>query len=377
VGAVGLSKGVGELKLGRNELCWCGSGKKFKHCHLGREGERPLHPAEIDRIILEPLKKGCCLHPEAGRGVCGKIIDAHTIPRSKVLSKIADESNHVLSFHPFRIVDLGEDGPRRVGWKRASTFRGFCDRHDGATFRAVENEPFSASPEQCFLLAYRALCYELFTKKRNLEAVSKLRQVLDRGKPYEEQVRIQNYLACYEEGLCLGLRDAQHWKNFADESLMAQQFQNWNHCVLRFRGTWCVASTGMATPDFDLKGRKLQNLEDLDVVIEPLMFNMMPIDSNGFAAIFSWPATTSSGRRFIESLIDRNDVGEAIPQAVVRFMFGWIENTYFSPRWWENLEDTVRYVIAELAMAYPPTPELLRPNDHPLVDWELVSTQWV
>jgi preprotein translocase subunit SecA len=23
----------GERKLGRNEPCWCGSGKKFKHCH--------------------------------------------------------------------------------------------------------------------------------------------------------------------------------------------------------------------------------------------------------------------------------------------------------------------------------------------------------
>ena len=22
-----------EQKLGRNEPCWCGSGKKFKHCH--------------------------------------------------------------------------------------------------------------------------------------------------------------------------------------------------------------------------------------------------------------------------------------------------------------------------------------------------------
>ncbi|MGE1166933.1 SEC-C metal-binding domain-containing protein [Peribacillus simplex] len=22
-----------EQKLGRNELCYCGSGKKFKHCH--------------------------------------------------------------------------------------------------------------------------------------------------------------------------------------------------------------------------------------------------------------------------------------------------------------------------------------------------------
>jgi hypothetical protein len=26
-------------KIGRNELCPCGSGKKFKHCHLGREDE--------------------------------------------------------------------------------------------------------------------------------------------------------------------------------------------------------------------------------------------------------------------------------------------------------------------------------------------------
>jgi hypothetical protein len=21
-------------KIGRNDLCWCGSGKKYKHCHL-------------------------------------------------------------------------------------------------------------------------------------------------------------------------------------------------------------------------------------------------------------------------------------------------------------------------------------------------------
>jgi preprotein translocase subunit SecA len=26
-------------KIGRNDLCPCGSGKKFKHCHEGREGE--------------------------------------------------------------------------------------------------------------------------------------------------------------------------------------------------------------------------------------------------------------------------------------------------------------------------------------------------
>ncbi|MBI3925367.1 MAG: SEC-C domain-containing protein [Armatimonadetes bacterium] len=24
-------------KLGRNEPCWCGSGKKYKNCHLGKD----------------------------------------------------------------------------------------------------------------------------------------------------------------------------------------------------------------------------------------------------------------------------------------------------------------------------------------------------
>ena len=27
------------VRLGRNDRCWCGSGKKYKHCHL-REDEK-------------------------------------------------------------------------------------------------------------------------------------------------------------------------------------------------------------------------------------------------------------------------------------------------------------------------------------------------
>ncbi|WP_171842287.1 SEC-C metal-binding domain-containing protein, partial [Vibrio parahaemolyticus] len=27
------------MKVGRNEPCWCGSGKKYKKCHLSRHQE--------------------------------------------------------------------------------------------------------------------------------------------------------------------------------------------------------------------------------------------------------------------------------------------------------------------------------------------------
>ena len=31
---------TGERNLGRNELCWCGSGKKYKKCHLMEDEEK-------------------------------------------------------------------------------------------------------------------------------------------------------------------------------------------------------------------------------------------------------------------------------------------------------------------------------------------------
>lgn len=43
-------------KVGRNDPCPCGSGRKFKKCHLGREGE--LY-----------LRKGEALDPEAGKKI--------------------------------------------------------------------------------------------------------------------------------------------------------------------------------------------------------------------------------------------------------------------------------------------------------------------
>ncbi len=48
---VGLLKGMNEneiapeLKLGRNESCWCGSGKKYKKCHLPEEEKKAVAKA--------------------------------------------------------------------------------------------------------------------------------------------------------------------------------------------------------------------------------------------------------------------------------------------------------------------------------------------
>ena len=53
-----MKKGPDSSKnLSRNDPCWCGSGKKFKKCHLGREQPPPRPKASVSqnprRILIK------------------------------------------------------------------------------------------------------------------------------------------------------------------------------------------------------------------------------------------------------------------------------------------------------------------------------------
>ena len=40
-------------ELGRNELCWCGSGKKYKKCHLAKDEKNKFEEAYSARIAAQ------------------------------------------------------------------------------------------------------------------------------------------------------------------------------------------------------------------------------------------------------------------------------------------------------------------------------------
>ena len=47
--------------IGRNDPCWCASGKKYKHCHMNRSRENPLRIHEYTKIVQKFCDKGYCL----------------------------------------------------------------------------------------------------------------------------------------------------------------------------------------------------------------------------------------------------------------------------------------------------------------------------
>ena len=82
---------MGKIKIGRNEPCPCGSGKKFKKCCLNKSQDQRF--AETMSKSMHNIKNEArikrCLHPKQEE--CdGKIVKAHAIQNNRILNKISE-----------------------------------------------------------------------------------------------------------------------------------------------------------------------------------------------------------------------------------------------------------------------------------------------
>src|SRR5262249_39720857 len=148
--------------------------------------------------------------------LCTKIVSAHTVSRSGVLRRILDNKNRVRTFYRAAFDSTTEPEVRSIGWRTASTFSGFCGLHDSKTFESLEMRPFAATPEQCFLIGYRAICHEAYQKRAALRAVPKMRELADRGLPEEFQRDIQHRYSAMASGYQKGLRVVELLKTRMD-----------------------------------------------------------------------------------------------------------------------------------------------------------------
>lgn len=334
------------MKLGRNDPCWCGFGKKYKHCHLRRDSEVALPISAVNKPFDDVLRKGRCWHPQASTSVCDKIINAHTVQRSRVLSQLIDESQHVLSFVPSHRRNSQEYQPRRVGWRKASTFLGFCARHDADTFKRLEGVPFKGTREQCFLLGYRALCHELHLKRSVVESHDERRQLIDRGLSHTRQTQAQNEVGAFTQGASAALGDLMHVKGIMDEALVRQDFRACQMVVVEFDGPVIVAGTGTITPDVDFSGRRLFALEDLDSRCEWLGV-ASDVTSTGGVVVFVWLATDEAPLHWVQSF--RSCSPERQLAYLPQILFFHLENVYFKSSWWHELDEALRSQFVRLA----------------------------
>ena len=336
-------------KLGRNEKCWCGSGRKYKHCHLDRESQEPLPRSEAIRRFKGAHSKKMCLAPTSWTNECdGQIVQAHTVSKSGSLRRIA-RKGHVYSLKPILGARNGSDGQsiftlKLQGINHASTFSGFCARHDDLIFSPLEKQAFEGTSEQCFLLGYRALARELYAKRASVENLDLL-QDLDKGWPVEEQIRFQTENQALGLGVRTGYRDALAYKSDYDKILEKGRYEDVRGYVIEFANPPSLMCSGSILPEQDFKGAALQDLGRLSKTLDLLTFSSFFGGRSG-VAVFSWLSSSDrSCAAFTDSLHAIPD--EYLTNSLLRFFFEHCENIHLNPDWWENLHERNRSALVK------------------------------
>lgn len=360
--------------LGRNDPCWCGSGRKYKHCHLGREKESPIAQHELLNASKKAFSRKYCLHPNASRDNCSsKIVRAHTIQRRGGLTEIA-RNGHVYTLLGSNITSDNNSSrivPQLVGLGNASTFYGFCVKHDNELFAPLEKEEIIPTSKQIFLLAYRSLCHELYLKNADSELTATQR-LTDRGRPLPQQIQIQENLGHYKFGVRLAIEELLRLKTEYDHVFESDLDNYVSYYVVRLTGKPDILCNAIHQPEFDFFGRRIQNLGALDKPLSWLHFSILPTGDNGLA-VFSWLRKDTRCKQFVDSL-DRYNNSE-LSQAIVRFAFEFFENLYFSPDWWDRSKPATQEKLIERQLRGLPQFGFTHPSDC-LIDDGVRAVTW-
>lgn len=328
------------LEMGRNDKCWCGSGLKFKRCHLDRANKKPLSKSEIIEFEKNISKKEKCYAPKQLTKDCNNIIKSHTISKSSGLSDIADNTNHVLGLKQnFTNFQKNKGNPRfeRIGINKASIFKGFCGKHDNLLFSCFEGRynPFLGTKEQCTALAYRSVAKEIYAKESAIEYALFMRENTDRGLPLFLQIKKQELVYAYRLGLEIAILELYKLKDILDIEILNNTSDRYKFLILESSSPIPVVASSITNPTYDFESNYLQSLAVLDKAAEQIIFNAFNSNGKGFL-VFSWLKESDTIESFISSLLKISKSN--MFSYLVNFLFSSAENIFISPNWWDMLE---------------------------------------
>lgn len=333
-------------KSGRNKPCWCGSGKKYKNCHLNREKLKPpTYQHIIGKLKYSSKKEYCLCPPKESTNCAGSIVKAHSVQKSGALEKIA-LSGHVYGFDYSFIKHTPNDEIeiKKIGINTASTFTGFCGYHDNKIFENLDNNSCSSMEEYTFLLAYRAICRELFVKSAQSNNSDFLRE-MDKGKKLDEQIDIQSFAKDYKLGVESGLRDLINHKILFDVFLLNNDYSAIRYYIIKLSNVPNFMCSSVIYPEYDFNGDIIQDLGDTDKKMDLLSYTVSMFQSF-VVIVFIWSEDSNfSSLKFVKSLHVMSDA--ELLKVLTRFVYITCENLFFNISWWNNLQPLVRDKLLE------------------------------
>lgn len=267
--------------VGRNDLCPCGSGKKYKKCCLGKK-DNPEYSdvnnfAEIYKRTRKESRIKECIHPDK-KHCSERVIGAHSIQNNRILTKISDNG---YVYMPCPKPEIQPGLQYKYGRREATTFTGFCGFHDKTVFQPIEDCDFTGTDEQIFLHIYRAFALEYHKKKE----ATRMSQVIFAQKP--SLANRKGFLKDGKTGFQAAVSDYEDDKKIFDQAILKKEYDVLTCFVWTFDGFSNFAATGGETPSDDFNGNVIQNLRDFSIPARHMYISVFPENDKTYA-IIAW-----------------------------------------------------------------------------------------
>ncbi|MEZ8303431.1 hypothetical protein AB6C40_07960 [Vibrio splendidus] len=327
---------------------------------------------KIKRLALswQPHKE-CYFKTNDNKDCEGKIINAHTVQKSGGLKKIAT-NGHVRYFKPSfkRLLDnKGMLSCEIEGVGKASTFFGFCQKHDRELFSPIENYSFEDCPTHALLHGYRAACKELYAKHEQKRLHEKLDEILnDEGiLTYSLQIERDNY----KRGMDLAINEITTLKNTLENRISTRDTKGVNYLAIHTEEITEFMCCAAFIPEISFDGRRLQSLFTKKDISSYLSVNIFSSDGEG-VILFQWIGENDEIVYFLDSLISSGI--SKIPSLITSAVFEFFENTFIAPSWWNTLSPKQKESIQKRVMTFGDHDrETLMINSIGSVSWNINS----
>lgn len=313
-----------------------------------RDGKTTIEPTTLPRSSSFDLNgyvrlqkkfanSARCLHFESP-GECTDPAKAHSLQRNGLLRLISQDSHVYVPSTNISTIrkNVGKFTLERRGIAKASTFAGFCAKHDAELFRPIDTVALTPTSQQVALSAYRTLCREFFVKENAANVISE--QLKSDG--HDRATR--ELFEAYRIGTSIGFKNLQRHKAEFDEMLRSGSYQDMEYTLFVFKQPPLFAFSAVFYPDFDFLGHQLQDLANHTANFELMTICSVGME-DGWGLLFSWHRTSSLAcTEFLGSLAAAMREGRNAEAALLQMVVAFCENLAVAPRWWEALAEQQR-----------------------------------
>lgn len=290
---------------------------------------RAAENAVLLAVEKNPSTRLICCAPRCGNFT---IANSHAIQKKRVIEKISDVKHEV--FQTKNDAFDGANFMRKIGWRGASTFPGFCHSCEEKLFRDVESSTMILNRRNMATLIWRALCFTRFRRAREVQIRG---QLTSRLPMYELAEELDDVLVLANSSLLFknrihAFRQLDLWVSKLQKSSFDAESQ-FSYVTLKMPNLPFVGA-GVIPLHFDFNREWIQAPDRFDKDVQSVAYTTCLVD-NCLHIVFCARKRQKIASQFCERIVtmDKHLLSAFLPQLLI----GSTDTNYVSPDYWTKI----------------------------------------